>query len=129
MNKISQQTCVGTVGELLVQIRLLSYGIQASATLKDSGNDLIAIKGHEFRAIQVRTTTSRKDPVRIKRCKGEFHILALVLLAASDNPNVISLDESRIFLIPKASAKTYFRTQKLGEFELNAARVSSLWAQ
>ena len=56
-NPISYELKVGTIGELLVQLRLLQYGVQAAAPLKDSGNDLIALKGFAIRCIQVKTST------------------------------------------------------------------------
>ena len=51
----------GTIGELLVQTRLLQYGVQAAPPLKDSGNDLIALKGDAIKTIQVKTCTNRFD--------------------------------------------------------------------
>ena len=63
-NPISQNLVTGTVGELLVQLRLLQYGVQAAPPLKDSGNDLIALKGYEIRTIQVKTSANAppKEP-------------------------------------------------------------------
>jgi hypothetical protein len=56
-NPISDQLKTGTIGELLVQLRLLQYCVQAAPPIKDSGNDLIAVRGEEFRGIQVKTST------------------------------------------------------------------------
>ena len=56
MNPLFPQLVTGVTGELLVQLRLFQYGVQAAPPLTDSGNDLIAIKGHIFKAIQVKTT-------------------------------------------------------------------------
>jgi hypothetical protein len=53
MNPLDGRMVTCTVGELLVQLRLLEYDVQAAPPLKDSGNDLIAIRGGQFRAIQV----------------------------------------------------------------------------
>jgi len=53
MNSLSDTFLKGTFGELFVQLRLLQYEIQAAQPLKDTGNDLIAIKGEVFKAIQV----------------------------------------------------------------------------
>jgi len=78
MNPLSEQINIGTVGELLVQIRLLQYGVQAAPPLKDSGNDLIGIRGNEFRAIQVKTTTGERFDLR--DLPSKFHILACVRL-------------------------------------------------
>jgi hypothetical protein len=56
-NPITEAIKTGTVGELLVQLRLLQYDVQAAPPLKDSGNDLIALRGFVVRTIQVKTTT------------------------------------------------------------------------
>lgn len=44
-NPLPKTTYIGTVGELLVQLRLLEFGVQSAPPIRDSGNDLIAIKG------------------------------------------------------------------------------------
>lgn len=97
MNRITDEMRIGTVGELLVQLRFLEHGIQAAPPIKDSGNDLIAIKGESFRAIQVKTTArdnfDRPNPERL------YHILAVVHLV--DDENTIHLDRSSVFLIPR----------------------------
>jgi hypothetical protein len=56
VNPLYATTHQGTIGELFVQLRLLEHDVQAAPPVKDSGNDLIAIKGQAFRAIQVRST-------------------------------------------------------------------------
>jgi hypothetical protein len=101
MNRITDQMQIGTVGELLVQLRLLQYQVQAAPPLKDSGNDLIAVRGEVFRAIQVKTTTEHafKKPNKLRL----YHILAVVTLAADEDS--ILLDESLIFLIPKTKVE------------------------
>jgi len=53
---------VGTIGELLVQLRLLQFHVQAAAPLKDSGNDLIAVRATRFHTIQVKTTGGHEVP-------------------------------------------------------------------
>ena len=92
---ISNQLKTGTIGELFVQLRLLQYGIQAAPPLKDSGNDLIAIKKECFKAIQVKTTTNGN----FSRPKNTiiYHILAVVNLKG--NGNKLLLDHSEIYLI------------------------------
>ena len=109
-NPISDEIKTGTVGELLVQIRLLQYDVQAAPPLKDSGNDLIAIKGRSFRTIQVKTTTtgSFNKPSNGKN----YEILAVVHLRGNDR--ILDLDETIIYLIPKS------------EVEQNAANVRNL---
>ena len=96
MNRITENLKIGTIGELLVQLRLLEHGVQAAPPIKDSGNDLIAVKDESFRAIQVKTTArdnfDRPNPERL------YHILAVVHLV--DDENTIHLDSSSVFLIP-----------------------------
>jgi len=58
MNSISDRVATETIGEILVQLRLLQYGVQATLPIKVSGNDLIVVNGRTFRAISVRTTTN-----------------------------------------------------------------------
>lgn len=97
MNDLPPGLTTGTFGELLVQLRLLEYGIQAAPPLKDSGNDLIAIRGEVFKSIQVKTTCGDRYPK--DRLPDRYHILAVVQLLR--NKQGLLLDESRIFLIPR----------------------------
>jgi hypothetical protein len=98
LNQITDKIQTGTIGELLVQIRLLQFGVQAAPPIKDSGNDLIAVNGHVFRAVSVRTTTTG----RYNKPAGErlYHVLAVVHLVGNDRE--ILLDASQVFLIPQA---------------------------
>ena len=64
MNELDSNTNTGTFGELLVQLRLFQHGVQAAPPLKDSGNDLIAVKERVFRAIQVKTTNQDRFDLR-----------------------------------------------------------------
>lgn len=108
MNKLSPTLLQGTFGELLVQIRLFQHEVQAAPPIKDSGNDLIALKGRCCRAIQVKTTAF-EDPVRIENPDREYDILALVLLDPGRDGMNVSLDNCGVFLIPKGNVKTYYR--------------------
>jgi hypothetical protein len=98
-NPISKELKIGTIGELLVQLRLLQYNIQASQPIKDSGNDLIAIKGKIFKSIQVKTILdgTRFDIRDLDR--KIYDLLALVVLCGFDNN--IELDRSKIFILTK----------------------------
>ncbi len=96
-NPISENIKIGTIGELIVQIRLLQYGVQAAPPLKDSGNDLIAVRGESFRGIQVKTTV--KGKLRWSNLPEHYHLLALVNLEGEDED--IFLDKSNIYLIPR----------------------------
>jgi hypothetical protein len=124
MNQITDKIQTGTVGELLVQIRLLQYGVQAAPPVKDSGNDLIAVNGTEFRAVSVRTTTTgrfnKPDDTRL------YHVLAVVHLLGHERE--IYLDGSHIFLIPQECvAGVANRCDQLDRFSFSEARVRSLF--
>jgi len=124
MNRITDNLRIGTVGELLVQLRLLEHGVQAAPPIKDSGNDLIAIKDESFRAIQVKTTTrdsfDKPDPDR------KYHILPVVQLV--DDKAKIYLDKSSIFLIPRDKVETTStRIQDLDPFKITADHVKRLF--
>lgn len=124
MNGITDKIMTGTVGELLVQIRLLQFGVQAAPPIKDSGNDLIAVCGHEFRAVSVRTTTTGRYN-KPDSCR-KYHVLAVVSLVGQDRD--VHLDQSRIFLIPQsevASAST--DCASLGAFEFSPQQVEALF--
>lgn len=95
-NPISENICTGTIGELLVQLRLLQYGVQAAPPIKDSGNDLIAIKKEVVKFIQVKTTTGNRIG-NLRKLPEIYHILAMVFL--KKNGENILLDESEIFLL------------------------------
>lgn len=87
----------GKVGELLVQTRLLQYGVQAAAPLIDSGNDLIAVRGEVFKGVQIKTTA--KNNLHWNNLPEHYHILALVDLAGEEDE--IFLDASSIYLVPR----------------------------
>lgn len=97
-NPISESMAKGTIGELLVQLRLLQYGVQAAAPLKDSGNDLIALKGYAIKTIQVKTCTNRFDtPLDLPKY---YHLVALVKLDGYDTE--LQLDKTKVYLVPRA---------------------------
>jgi hypothetical protein len=128
MNPLDDRMVTCAVGELLVQLRLLEYDVQASPPLKDSGNDLIAIRGGQFRAIQVKATRDVKsfcfEHKELKECS--YHILALVQLAGENSR--LALDECRIYLMPKdAVQKGYYNPEKLTEFELSNRLIEVLF--
>jgi hypothetical protein len=129
MNPLEERMVTCTVGELLVQLRLLEHGVQAAPPLKDSGNDLIAVKGKEFRAIQVKATRDANGfGFNNKELKERLYdVLALVQLVGEGSG--LWLDECRVFLIPKdAVLKGHYGAKELAEFELNHALVDSLFA-
>lgn len=123
-NPISKNIKTGTVGELLVQLRLLQYDVQSAPPLKDSGNDLIAVKGNIFKAIQVKTSTG--DRFNLQNLDRIYYILALVyLIGEEDN---ISLDSSKIFLLSKEEVTNMsYHVDTLTDKELNKKRVNELF--
>lgn len=126
MNPITEKILTGTLGELLVQIRLLQYGVQAARPIKDSGNDLIAVNGEEFRAVSVRTTTtgtySKPEAGRL------FDVLGVVYLVGENRE--VSLDSSQVFLIPQtevAAASTDYKG--LGKYKFSRELVEKLFGR
>lgn len=98
-NPILPALRIGTLGELLVQLRLLQFDVQAAPPLKDSGNDLIALKGTRCHTIQVKATGGQDvppwpNPQRI------YSLLAVVRLAGEDRD--VFLDASDVYLVPKS---------------------------
>lgn len=97
MNPISSKMLTGSVGELLVQIRLLQHGVQAAPPVEDSGNDLIAVNGDHFRAVSVRTTTS--GTYNKPQAARTYHVLAVVHLLGEGES--LHLDQTLIYLVPR----------------------------
>lgn len=124
MNPIPKRIKIGTIGELLVQLRLLQLNVQAAPALKDTGNDLIAVRGEVFKAIQVKTTIHNK--FNLKNLK-KYHILALVKLNREFDS--IYLDKSRIFLLQKYEVeKESYNISELTDKELSMERVNKLFS-
>jgi len=110
---------------MLVQIRLLQYGVQAAPPIKDSGNDLIAVNGQAFRAVSVRTTTTgryNKPPA-----ERLYHVLAVVRLVGDDRE--VFLDASQVFLIPQAEvAAASDSCDRLRDYMFSGELVGKLFA-
>jgi|SRR5882724_2493176 len=119
MNKITDRVKLGTFGELLVQLRLLEFDVQAAPPLKDSGNDLIAIRGTAMRAIQVKATKLEEEGYRFRvdDLPPLYHALAVVKFEGDEN--TLHLDASRIFLI----AKDDVRNGRCSEDDLQRHRI------
>ena len=105
-NPLSKKYEEGSVGELLVIIRLLEYKVQASFTLKDTGNDLIAAKGTSLQTIQVKTSVKGQWRAPSDRTYG---ILALVSLKGYDRR--VKLDPSQVYLLSR------FRSRRQEKFQ------------
>ena len=82
MNPLFDSTLEGTLGELIAQAALLAHGVQAAPPVKDSGNDLIGIRGRIFRAIQVKT--SKTGRIKKPKLLVKYHILVIVHLPFED---------------------------------------------
>lgn len=93
-NQLPKNIHKGTVGELLVQMRLLEYGVQAAPPLKDSGNDLIAIRGEIVKFIQVKTEQRQRNLPKI------YHLLVMVDLRKNSSGNFL-YDKSKIWVLTK----------------------------
>ncbi len=127
MNELDSNTNTGTFGELLVQLRLFQHGVQAAPPLKDSGNDLIAVKGPVFRAIQVKTTT--QDRFDLRELPDRYHLLALVALHGKIRD--ASLDETQVFLLSRQDLLSFgansLPVAQLAPYGLSADRVDHLF--
>lgn len=122
-NPISDEVATGTIGELLVQLRLLQFGVQAAPPIKDSGNDLIAVRGEAFRGVQVKTTT--KGTFRIQKLPRYYHLLALVDLRGEDED--VYLDSSVVYLIPRTVIEERGLPKDLSEFRLCRNLIDALF--
>jgi len=125
-NPLTKELEEGSVGELLVIIRLLQYGVQASFTLKDSGNDLIGVKGKSMQTIQVKTSV--KGKWKAPKSTRTYGILALVSLKGSDQR--VELDQSEIYLLSRSEVgdkKSFNDEESLVEFSLSMKRVNVLF--
>jgi len=124
MNPIPVKIEIGTFGEVLVTLRLLECGVQAAPPMKDSGNDLIAIKGEKFRAIQVKTTT--KERFNNLVLPALFHIVAFVQLVVENN--WLNLEKSQIFLLSKEQiTRGSYSVKNLEDYELSRELVDELF--
>jgi len=123
-NPISSEILTGTIGELLVQLRLLQYGIQAAPPIKDSGNDLIAVRGEVFRGIQVKTST--RGRFHNNNMPEYYHLLASVMLSGEDDQ--IYLDNSEIYLISREELEGgAFDRGDLAPYAISQGRVDQIF--
>jgi len=100
----------GTLGEIFVQLKLLQYGVQSAPPIKDSGNDLIAIKEDVFKAIQVKTAVRKRFEFKTSDLPDRYHLLALVKLVGRDNE--VDWTNSNIYLLPKDKVTKGYYTEK-----------------
>ncbi len=108
----------------MVQLRLLEHDVQSAPPIKDSGNDLIAIRSESFRAIQVKTTTGAN--YNKANLPELYHILAVVQLVGDEE--TLLLDKCPIFLIPRERADgASSAISNLNEFTLSGELVNSIF--
>ena len=118
-NPLPKPTYIGTIGELFVQLRLLEYGVQAAPPIKDSGNDLIGIRGEVVKFIQVKTSQSKITSV--SRLPDIYHLVALVELEYSEVGELL-LDKSKISILKKGDTISSKR-------EMTNKVVNELWSE
>lgn len=123
-NKLYFNTYKGTLGEIIVQLKLLVENVQSSFPLKDSGNDLIAFIGESFKSIQVKTKQDSHGWSMPKK-RTKYDILALV-----DLHNDLELDKCRVWLLTKQEAeenKTAIRNGKIDKkFIFSERRINEI---
>jgi len=126
MNPLPDKIAEGALGEIFVQLKLLQYGVQAAPPIKDSGNDLIAVRGEVFKAIQVKATVKDDFRVHRRRLPKHYHLLALVKLIGEDSD--IDWTKSRIYLLPKSEVKKESYTeQELAEYCLSGLLLDKIF--
>lgn len=125
MNPLTDKLVTGTIGELLVQLRLFQYDVQAAPPLKDSGNDLIAVRGKTLKAIQVKTTAKDGKLQQIPTDRL-YHVLAFVRLHGENNE--LSLDSSEVYLIERDEIdRNSVKTDSLDAYRISQELVDRLF--
>ena len=114
-NPITKELETGTIGELLVQLRLLEYGVQSAPPIKDTGNDLIAIKGRVVKFIQVKTSENKMP---IKRKSSRIRDFTCLVKLRRDSTMGLLLDESIIKVWKENNSNIN---------ELNQELVNEIW--
>lgn len=126
MNPLYSTTRQGTIGELLVQLRLLELEVQAMQPHKDSGNDLIAIRGRTVKSLQVKTTTKNRIRKQFPNRGKIYDVLALVRLVVDDT--TCKLDQSEIFLLKREDLETNSVSwNNLSNYRLSLTKVEDIW--
>ena len=102
MNPITTRVNVGTLGELFVQLELLRFGIQSSTPLKDSGNDLIAIRAEVFKALQIKTCHKGSFPTSLLKLNDIlFHLLAIVIIPNDQEISNLDWSKIKVYIVKK----------------------------
>jgi hypothetical protein len=125
MNQLTNRVTSGTIGELLVQLRLLQFDVQAAPPLRDSGNDLIAVRGVRVKSVQVRTAWNRRPTAPKYQTARVYDSVAFVRLAGT--PEDIRLDQSAVYLVPRGSLRELRARGAIERFRLGAQTVNALF--
>jgi hypothetical protein len=129
-NPLPKTTVKGTYGELLVILRLLDFDVQACFTLKDSGNDLIAIKGSNVQTIQVKSTLPEGRWDLRNLHKKRYDVLALVSLIPKKRG--FDLEKSKIFLLKNSEVdnrSVITNNMKIEKYSLNKEIIQKLFPE
>ena len=126
MNALTKLIEKGTFGEIYTQLRLLQFGIQAAPPLKDSGNDLIAIKKDVFKAIQVKTRTG--DRISISDLPEFYHILAIVHIDHQAENLEFGFDKVKLYLLNKEDVNSsYYSLDSLEKYKISSTLINELF--
>jgi hypothetical protein len=126
MNPLWTPTWTGTLGELIAQTYLLAHGVQAAPPIKDSGNDLIAIRKHSFKAVQVKTSfdgsIDKPEPDKL------YHILATVHLPVDGDKRPI-VSKALVYLFPEGFVRNGITGNVANHSDciISDKRVLELW--
>lgn len=108
---------IGKLGELLVQYRLLSFGVESAHLTTDSGIDLVAYSPNRKAAftIQIKTNLQPKPG-------GGKGKLALDWWVPQDSPAelfaLVDVSESRVWLFWRPDLEEYAQQKSNGRFHL-----------
>jgi len=110
VNALADEVLHGTFAELLVQIKLLQFGIQSVMPLKDSGNDLLTTIERHFRAVQVKLTARNPVVLEAKVKRRDWDVIAIVHIGEADvrdwNDVQVSLDSCGVYLLERSQVVT-----------------------
>lgn len=96
MDHATSAANIPAAGVMLLQIRLLQFGVRAAPPLPGSTADLIAIKGDVVRTIQVQARAGLFD---LRNLPEWFHFVAFVRVRV--DKSAYALDQSEIYLVPR----------------------------
>jgi len=122
-NPITDKIKLGTIGETYAQLRLLELDVQASFPLKDSGNDLIAIKGDICKYLQVKTTEHN----RISKPNSKTVYDYLIIVKKNKGMNITD-DKPKLYILSKEDVEKHYHGLKTIDKKYNFdQRVVEIW--